>query len=57
MAIDIFHDSTKSVPKSDPQIVRVSMEENEIGGRKDNLPPPMIPGEMSILHVPNAGTK
>lgn len=55
--VDIFRDSTKSVPTSDPQIVRVTMEENEIGGRKDNLPAMQKSGDMSIMHVPNAGSK
>lgn len=53
--VDIFRDSTKSVPTRDSMIVRVSMEENEIAGRKDNLPSqsPTSP-PMSISHVPNA---
>lgn len=55
--MDIFKDSTKTVPRSDSQIVRVSMEENEIGGRKDNLPPAQKSGDMSIVHVPSQGSK
>lgn len=55
MAVNIFSDSTKKIPQSDSMIVRVSMQENEIAGRKDNLPSqsPTSP-PMSITHVPNA---
>ena len=53
--MNIFQNSTKTVPQSDSMIVRVSMQENEIAGRKDNLPSqsPNSP-PMSISHVPNA---
>lgn len=54
---DIFHDATKSVPKSDSQIIRVDMETQEIGGRKSNLPAQDKSSAMSISHVPNAGSK
>lgn len=53
---NIFQDPTKSVPKSDEQIVRVNMEELEIGGRKSHLPA-NSKNEAAITHVPNAGTK
>jgi hypothetical protein len=54
---DIFRDNTKAVPKSDPQIVRVDMEEEQIGGRKSHLPKGMKNDSMTVSHVPNAGTK
>lgn len=54
--VDIFRDSTKSVPKSDPQIVRVNMEQSDIGGRKSHLPAQGKESDLSIRHVPNAGT-
>jgi hypothetical protein len=56
MPVDIFRDSTKALPKSDRQIIRVNMDELEIGGRKSNLPSqdPKNP-DLSITHVPNAG--
>lgn len=54
--VDIFRDPTKSVPTSDPQIVRVDMEQQEIGGRKSHLPPREKSGDMSITHVPGAGS-
>ena len=55
MAVDIFRDATRKVPESDNMIVRVSMRQNEIAGRTDNLPSqsPNSP-PMSISHVPNA---
>lgn len=53
----IFQDPTKSVPKSDAQIVRVDMEQMDIGGRKSQLPAGNKATDMSITHVPNAGTK
>jgi hypothetical protein len=57
MAVNIFQDSTKTVPKSDSQIVRVDMEQQEIGGRKSHLPNQMKSPAMSVSHVPNAGSK
>lgn len=57
MAQNIFQDSTKSVPKSDEQIVRVDMEQLDIGGRKSHLPSEGKSADMSITHVPNAGSK
>lgn len=54
---NIFQDPTKSVPKSDPQIVRVDMEQQDIGGRKSHLPASQKNGDLSIQHVPNAGSK
>jgi hypothetical protein len=55
--VDIFRDATKSVPKSDGQIVRVNMEEEELGGRKSHLPKGGKSDAMTVTHVPNAGTK
>lgn len=55
---DIFRDTTKTLPKkADPQIVRVGMEEQEIGGRKSHLPGEMKSGAMSVVAVPNADGK
>lgn len=50
---NIFQDSQKSIPKSDGQIIRVDMEQQEIGGRKSSLPGGSKSGAMSISHVPN----
>jgi hypothetical protein len=54
--VDVFHNPAKSCPTSDDQIVRVDMEKSDIGGRKSALPAQMKAGEMTINHVPNAGT-
>jgi hypothetical protein len=51
--MDIFRDATKSVPKSDPQIVRVDMEQQDIGGRKSHLPSQDKNNQLSIVPVPN----
>jgi len=55
--VNIFQDSTKSVPQKDNQIVRVTMEQNEIGGRKDHLPSDNKNPDLSIQHVPSAGDR
>jgi hypothetical protein len=52
---DIFRDPTKSVPTQDTQIVRVDMEQQDIGGRKSHLPPKQVSNDMSITHVPSPG--
>jgi hypothetical protein len=57
MPTNLFQDPTKSVPKSDEQIVRVDMEQLDIGGRKSHLPGQGKSSDMSIDHVPNAGSK
>ena len=57
MPTNIFQDSTRSVPKSDEQIVRVDMEQLDIGGRKSHLPGNSKSSDLSIDHVPNAGSK
>lgn len=55
---NIFQDSTKSIPTKDAQIIRVDMEQQDIGGRKSSLPSTSARSpDMTISHVPNAGTK
>lgn len=54
--LNIFQNNSKSIPmKADEQIVRVGMEEIEIGGRKDHLPSQEKSGVMTLSHVPSAG--
>ena len=54
---NIFQDPTKTLPqKTDDQIIRVNMEELEIGGRKSHLPGQMKSDKMTVQHVPNAGS-
>jgi hypothetical protein len=52
--VNIFQNSTKTVPKSDEQIVRIDFTESQIAGRKSHLPTPAQSGDLSISHVPNA---
>jgi hypothetical protein len=54
--INIFQNQAKSIPTSDSQIVRVGMEQIDIGGRKSHLPGQMKSGDMGLSHVPNAGS-
>ncbi len=54
--VDLFHNPVKSVPTSDEQIIRVNMEEIEIGGRKSHLPAQQKSGALGISHVPNSGS-
>lgn len=52
---NIFQDSTKKLPKEpDSQIVRVSMKENEIAGRKGHIP---SGGKSDKLAVQHTGSK
>jgi hypothetical protein len=57
MAQNIFQSAIKSVPKSDAKIVRVDMEQQDIGGRKSHLPAQSKSEYMGIDHVPNADSK
>lgn len=52
--MSIFQNSTKSVPTGDSQIVRVDMQEQQIGGRKSSLPQ-QEKNDATISHVPNKG--
>lgn len=54
--INIFQNNASSIPTSDSQIVRVDMDKSDIGGRKSHLPSQDKSAEMSLNHVPNAGT-
>lgn len=52
--VDIFQDKTKSLPKSDSQIVRVPLEKMDL--MDSTQPPPKVSADMGIVHVPNAGS-
>ena len=54
--VNIFQNPTKSLPKSDDEIVRVDMDKSDIGGRKSHLPAQMTSSDLALSHVPNAGT-
>lgn len=50
MATDIFHDPTKTVPKSDPRILSQDFEKQDMGGRKSHVP--RLPkNDLVIQHV------
>ena len=53
MATNLFQNSAKSIPTSDDQIVRVDMEQIDIGGRKSHLPGQQRADKMTLSHVPN----
>lgn len=55
MANSIFQNNTRSIPERDAQVVRVGMEQIDIGGRKSSLPNDSRSNDMSIRHVPNMG--
>lgn len=50
MASNIFQNSSKEMPKSDPQIVRVGMKQLDVGGRESHLPKDGK-NEMTLKHV------
>ena len=54
--VNIFQNMAKSIPTSDEQLVRVNMEEIEIGGRKSHLPAQQKSPSLGLSHVPNAGS-
>lgn len=54
--VNIFQNSSKTIPKSDPQIERVDMEQIDIGGRKSHLPAKNKSEVLGLKHVPNAGS-
>lgn len=53
---NVFQDPTKTIPKgNDSQIVRVPMDQLDVGGRKSHLPNSQKSGDMAISHVANRG--
>jgi hypothetical protein len=53
--LNIFQNNAKTVPTSDEQIVRVGMEQIDIGGRKSHLPAE-VNDQVKVSHIPNGGT-
>lgn len=50
MSVDIFHEPTKTVPKSDPRIISQAFDKQDIGARKSAVP--AVPkNDMVIKHV------
>lgn len=56
MATNLFQNSAKSIPTSDEQIIRVDMEQIDIGGRKSHLPATQKSPALTLSHVPNASS-
>jgi hypothetical protein len=54
--MNIFQNPAKAIPTSDEQIIRVDMEQIDIGGRKSHLPAQQKAPGMGISHVPNSGS-
>ena len=54
--VNIFQNNAKSVPTSDEQIIRVDMEQIDIGGRKSHLPSQEKSGALTLSHVPNSSS-
>jgi hypothetical protein len=54
--VNIFQNSAKSIPTGDEQIVRVDMEQIDIGGRKSHLPAQMKEAKLGVSHVASAGS-
>lgn len=53
--MDIFKNGTSSIPKKDARIIRVDMEQQDIGGRKDHMPKDSKANDLAIRHVPSVG--
>ena len=53
--MNIFQNPTSKVPTNDPQIVRVDMEQMDIGGRKTHLPNANKATDMNVTHVAGNG--
>lgn len=51
MSANPFTNNQKTIPKTDSQIVRVPMDQLDIGGRKDHLPSTTTDSRMSLKHV------
>jgi hypothetical protein len=54
--VNIFQNSSKTLPTSDEQIVRIDMSKADIGGRKSHMPSQMVSEKLPLSHVPNAGS-
>jgi hypothetical protein len=54
---NIFQDPTKTLPKKDDQIIRVPLEQFELGGRTSHIPANAKSGVLAVKHIPNAGSK
>ena len=55
--VNIFVNETKKLPTSDGQIIRVDMEQIDIGGRKSHLPAQSKSDVLPISHVGGGDSK
>lgn len=53
----IFQDPTTTVPRNDPQFVRVPFEGSDIAGRADFIPKTGKGADMNVQHVSTKGSK
>lgn len=51
----IFEDPTATVPRNDPQFVRVPFEGMAIAGRADHIPKTGVQPQLGIQHVETKG--
>ncbi len=51
--VNLFKNDTMKVPKKDSMIVRVDMEQQDIGGRKSHLPNAEDNEDMEVEHTPS----
>ena len=54
MSVNIFKNSTQSIPESDAQIVRVPLDQLDIGGRKSHIPSAHKESDLGLSHVTGA---
>lgn len=48
---DLFHDSTKSIPRSDNRVHRIEFDKSDIGARKSHLKGADKKNSNTITHV------
>lgn len=51
MKSDLFQDSTKSIPRTDPRIHRIEFDKSDIGARKSHLSGAAPKNSNTIQHV------
>jgi len=51
MKSDLFQDSSKTIPRSDPRIHRIDFDHSEIGARKSHISGAIPKNTNSIRHV------
>ena len=51
MAVDVFHEPTRTVPKTDPRIVSQPFDQQDQGARKAAMPK-LTKNTLTIRHVP-----